>query len=256
MDNCFGYEPDPPSEDDYDFSTLAVPRDLYLTPHSGDVDLREYASPIQHQGSTNSCVAQSVVSAFELQRIRAYGRESHVDLSRLQLYFYMRELRGGGKEYENVGGYIRHAIYAMNKFGIVPESLFPWDANNWKERPPLQLLVTAAKHRAGSYYRISSKGSDRVEECIKALNAGYAIAYGTDVDKTWRTYRGSGTSKPLTVADTRLGGHATLIVGYTGSKFIGQNSWGTGWGLSGFYEATPELIASRRSRDFWVVTRP
>ena len=169
----FGYEPDPPSDSDYTFSTLRSSRQLTS---GGDVDLREFASPVHNQGRTNSCVAQSVVSAFELQRIRKLGRDEHVDLSRLQLYFYMRELRGGGKEYKNVGGYIRHAVYAMNKFGVVPESLFPWDPDKWKVRPPLKLLVSASKHKTGAYYRITSTGDQRVEDCIKALNGGYAIA--------------------------------------------------------------------------------
>jgi C1A family cysteine protease len=36
--------------------------------------------------------------------------------------------------------------------------------------------------------------------------------------------------------------------------FIGENSWGTGWGDDGYYLIAPEVIADPISQDFWVIT--
>jgi C1A family cysteine protease len=249
----FGYEPDPPDDRDFDFSALST--SLVLT-SSSDIDLRQYASPVQHQGSTNSCVAQSTVSAFELARIRKYGREAHVDLSRLQLYFYMREMRGGQMEYKNVGGFIRHAMYVMKNIGCAAESFLPWDPSQISNRPPLKLLMRASEHRTGSYYKITATGAPRVSACVEALNGGYGVAFGTRVGQNWKEYRGAKGKGVLHLPEDILGGHATLLVGFKDGKFIGQNSWGTAWGDKGFYYLDPSVISSSRSRDFWVVTGP
>ena len=48
------------------------------------------------------------------------------------------------------------------------------------------------------------------------------------------------------------GGHATHLVGWDQARgvFIGENSWGTGWGDDGYYLIAPEVIANPISPSF------
>ncbi len=53
-----------------------------------------------------------------------------------------------------------------------------------------------------------------------------------------------------------LGGHAVLAVGYDDANqwFIARNSWGTGWGMQGYFTLPYAYLTSRSlSSDFWTV---
>ena len=53
-----------------------------------------------------------------------------------------------------------------------------------------------------------------------------------------------------------LGGHAVLAVGYDDSqqRFIVRNSWGTGWGMQGYFTMPYAYLTERNlSSDFWTI---
>jgi C1A family cysteine protease len=54
-----------------------------------------------------------------------------------------------------------------------------------------------------------------------------------------------------------LGGHAVIAVGYDASaaRFIVRNSWGTAWGLAGYFTMPfAYLLDNDLSDDFWTIT--
>ena len=56
--------------------------------------------------------------------------------------------------------------------------------------------------------------------------------------------------------ENKLGGHAVLAVGYDTSArtMIVRNSWGTGWGMSGYFTMPFEFITSpSMASDFWTI---
>lgn len=50
----------------------------------------------------------------------------------------------------------------------------------------------------------------------------------------WLDYAGGYALGPCPEGET-LGGHATVLLGVQGGNFIGENSWGRGWGMDEGY---------------------
>lgn len=218
----------------------------------GSVDLRPYSSPRHNQGPTGSCVAQSVCKALEIKRIMEKGRGGHVDLSRLAVYYHARLLMGVEYTQKDLGTHISLAFNAARRFGIPPESAWPWDQRKLFASPSWSAMREAYVAKIEAFYKIKSTGQDRLDNVCAALRAGNPVVYGCNVDSSWHTYRRG--SDPLTHTERvdRIGRHATVIVGYKDGLFIGENSWGSSWGLDGFYLMRPSILTHADSRDFWV----
>lgn len=217
-------------------------------------DLRPFTSPRHNQFRTGTCVAQSSIKALEIKRIMKYGLDRHVDLSRLSVYYLARELMNPPETNKDKGTFVSLAADALRRWGVCPESEWPFDETKLYIPPTWMAMRTAYLHKISAWYKIYSKRQDRVDDVIIALRSGNPVVYGTMVDKQWFSYDGS---TPINVLNGVVkGGHATVLVGWDDDKslFIGENSWGTGWGIDGFYEMRPEVITSSDSSDFVVMT--
>ncbi len=56
--------------------------------------------------------------------------------------------------------------------------------------------------------------------------------------------------------EKQIGGHAVLAVGYddASKRFIVRNSWGTGWGLAGYFTIPyAYLTDANLADDFWTI---
>jgi hypothetical protein len=104
-------------------------------------------------------------------------------------------------------------------------------------------------HKITAFYKIRSTGQDRVAAVIQCLRAGNPVVFGTATGDNWHGYA---KGQVLGLPAKETGRHATVLLGYTGGRFIGENSWGTGWGDNGFYLMDPAVVASPESSDFWV----
>lgn len=260
MDNFLsGFRPEPSPVTDKDkanwekwsFSTVLAPK---LAAYSGKTsDLRSFTSPRHSQKNTSTCVAQGVIKALELKRIQKYGQSAHVDLSRLAVYFLARELMNPAETDRDDGTYVSLAADALRRFGVCEEALWPFttDASRIRTAPSWSAMRRAYVHKISSWHRITTTGTARVEQVITALASGNPVVYGTRIGDEWMKY--TAQSAPLGLPTNILGGHATCLEGWDGTSFIGENSWGTGWGDNGFYKIQPEVIASNNSSDFVVI---
>lgn len=216
---------------------------------SGDVDLREFTSPRHNQVGTKTCVAQSTCKAFEIKRIQA--GLPHIDLSRLAVYWFARNLMLPKETRQDDGTYISHAFDAMRRFGVPPESAHPWDIATIFDAPSWDAMRKAYLCKLDAFYKIRSTGAVRVSMVVEALQAGNPVVFGTNTDRSWSTYRKGDVLKTVS-KENKTGRHATVIVGIKDGLFIGENSWGTRWGDDGFYLMDPSCIASNVTADLWV----
>jgi len=82
------------------------------------LDLLEWFSPVEDQGSLGSCTANAGVALVEFFERKAY--QKHNDASRLFLYKTTRNLM---HETGDNGAYLRSTMGALVLFGVPPEEL-------------------------------------------------------------------------------------------------------------------------------------
>lgn len=242
-----GYQPEPVKEEHWSFED-SFPSSPALM--SEDVDLRPYTSPRHDQKSTGTCVAQSVVKALEIRQRITTGE--HTDLSVLAVYYLARELQFPPMTSMDEGTLVSCACDVLRRFGVPAEKDWPFDAKKINLSPSWMAMRKAYLNKITGFYRIKSTGRERVEAVKQAIRLQLPVVYGTLVGSNWLKYQ-KGQVLGVTPDDDEVGRHATVLLGIQGDLFIGENSWGTDWGDNGFYLAHPELIASEKAGDFWVI---
>ena len=185
--NVSGFRPDPPSEKYWSFEDQL--ENKMISTGSWDIDLREYTSPRHRQLSTSSCVGQSVVKALEVKRIMKHGYDAHIDLSVLSVYYLARELMNPQETDKDSGTYISLACDVLRRFGVCPETDWPFKTNKVLFSPPWKAMRNAYLHKIKAFYRINSVGQDRIEKVVKALQARNPVVFGTSVGTNWFSYR-------------------------------------------------------------------
>jgi C1A family cysteine protease len=255
----FGWLPDLPDERDIPFrSVFRLPLAL---PES--VDLRAGCSPVEEQGSLGSCTAQALVGALEFLEIKARLRQEaspgtagspYRDLSRLFVYYNERDAENNIDR--DSGATLRTGIKVLKKMGVCRESLWPYEIRRFTERPPPACYTVAADHQIVAYQRLSS-----LAEMKACLAMGLPFVFGFKVFQSALTdmVKASG-DVPMPTFWERIigarGGHAIMAVGYDESVkgVLFRNSWGTGWGRSGYGWLPYAYLKSRAlSNDFWCI---
>lgn len=139
----------------------------------------------------------------------------------------------------------RGALKGLHKHGVCSEALWPYELDADEKpvfvRPGEGWELDAASRPIGVYYRVAKASVVDLQAAIAEIGAVYVSASAhdgwdalSDLDKPApATHAALPVIAPPTDAKS-LGGHAFALVGYDERGFIVQNSWGTGWGASGF----------------------
>ncbi len=194
------------------------------------VDLSPMCSPVENQGGVGSCTANSVVGALEYHQI--LHRQPLTDLSRLFVYYNARKM--AGRENQDSGASMPHAVASLMAFGACPEQVWPYNEPDWITEPSTEAYNSAIFFSGLSYASVSHGVELKV-----ALASGLPIIFGMSVPEHGLMVVGRETGHVPPPADgkweTPSGGHAMLIVGYDDTKnaWLVRNSWGPGWGLNG-----------------------
>ena len=233
------------------------------------VDLREWASAVEDQGSLGSCTAQAGAGVIEYYERKSFGR--HIDASRLFLYKITRNLM---KMKGDTGAYLRLTMGAMVLFGVPPEQYWPYtDADgDFDKEPPAFCYAFAQSYRTIKYYRHDTPGTARLQvlERLKTnLAAGHPAMFGFTVYSSVDQAEATGRIPYPSAREKIEGGHAVVALGYDDKMTIQnkaggrpsegalliRNSWGSGWGEKGYGWLPYEYVLRGLAEDFWSVLK-
>jgi len=233
------------------------------------IDLRAWCSPIENQGSLGSCTANACVGIVEYFERRAFGK--HIDASRLFLYKTTRNLLHWTGD---TGAFLRTTMGALVLFGVPPEEVppeeyWPYVIPDFDKEPPAFCYAFAQNYQAISYYRLDPPGTDKnvlLNRIKTNLAAGLPSMFGFTVYSSYTQAAATGKIPYPTPGEKVVGGHAVVAVGYddgmkikntnpkavetTGALLI-RNSWGTGWGSSGYGWLPYDYVLKGLAVDWW-----
>ena len=177
-----------------------------------------------------SCTANAIVGAYQFLTPTLMG-------SRLFQYYNERVIEND-VNYDN-GATISDSIAAVKKYGLCPESEWPYNISQFAVKPPASCYTDALKHKAVTVYNVQ-----QTMTAMKGyLNSGYPFIIGIVVYSSFESNKVANTGMvplpPVNRQDTILGGHAVVVCGYNdnlnGGVWIVRNSWGTSWGANGYF---------------------
>lgn len=227
-------------------------------------DLRAWCSPIENQGSIGSCTANAGVAMVEYFERRAFGK--HIDASRLFLYKTTRNMLHWTGD---TGAFLRSTMGAMVLFGVPPEEYWEYKVADFEKEPPAFCYAFAQNYQAINYYRLDPPGTTATSLLthIKTnLSAGLPSMFGFTVFSSISQAAVSGKIPYPTKGEKIAGGHAVVAVGYddnmkikntyagaveTKGAILIRNSWGTGWGSSGYGWLPYDYILKGLAVDWW-----
>lgn len=215
------------------------------------IDLRDKCPPIYNQGELGSCTANALGAAYQFEEIKQ-GKENFIP-SRLFIYYNEREIEGTVKE--DAGAMIRTGIQTMVSWGVCPETLWDYNPGKFRTKPDASCYEQALNNQVLEYLRITPHNVYDVKHC---LADGFPVSFGFMIYNSFmdEMVARTGMAPIPGRRESAQGGHAVLAVGYDDSKkcFIVRNSWGTSWGMDGYFYMpywfieTPNVAA-----DFWTI---
>lgn len=231
----------------------------------GAVDLSYWCSPVEDQGSLNTCTACAGVGLLEYFAKRTFGEFE--DLSPLFLYKAARDLR---HRFGDVGAPLRDIMRSMILFGVSPERYWPYQLENLDRDPPALCYSYAQNYQTLKYFRLdrADRSARDLLLMVKAvLAAGFPCMFGftayTSIHNQENVKYGY-IPFPDRKRDRVVGGHAVIAVGYNDYKRIPyydgteragavlvRNSWGPEWGLGGYGWLPYDYILKGLTGDWW-----
>lgn len=219
-----------------------------LPPH---VDLRGQFPPPYDQGRLGSCTANAIAGALQFLEGKEGARAPQMP-SRLFIYYNERALEGTVAS--DSGAQIRDGIKTVVADGFCPETLWPYDIARFTERPPATCYADARRERVSQYLRLPRA----TVPLLSCLATGYPFIFGFSVYASFESAATAttGIANLPQPGESLLGGHAVVACGYdlATSRFIVRNSWGSHWGMGGYFTLPFEyLLDPGLAADYWTI---
>ena len=241
----YGWVPDRPDYRDKLYTTIAAPPKKLPK----KVDLRHNCSGVEDQGQLGSCTANALAGNLEFLEKKA-GR-TVTNLSRLFVYYNERAMEGTIND--DAGAMIRDGVKSLVKLGVCSEKKWPYTIAKFTNKPPAACYKQASDHQVTSYHRIIS-----LRQMRQCLAEGYPFVFGFSVYEAFESDEVARTGKlnRPEPSEKQLGGHAVMAVGYDDSaeRVIVRNSWGTDWGIKGYFTMPYDYISDDNlADDLWTL---
>lgn len=249
----YGYKKGPEDKHDYKAS-FQRPVATGVTPPKATT--KPIQPSIRDQSNLGSCTGHGIGRIYQCaQRIAKIP-----DFWPSVLFLYYNERRMENTISEDSGAIIRDGIKSLNKYGygIVEESLWPYDITKFTHTPPPEVYEAAKFNTIRYYATLDGMVLEGVKLCIVH---GYPFTFGFDVYQNFEDYV---PGQVISLANTYgrvLGGHCVVAVEYDDSKptddgigaFLCANSWGSDWGEDGYFWMSYEYMMSRLVSDKWMM---
>jgi C1A family cysteine protease len=241
----YGWVPDRPDYRDKLYSAIAKPPKKLPS----KVDLRDGCSAVENQGQLGSCTANALAGNLEFLEKKAGKRATN--LSRLFIYYNERAMEGTINE--DAGAAIRDGVKTLVNLGVCSESKWPYKIAKFTDKPSPACFKQATSREVTSYHRIITL--QQMKEC---LAEGFPFVFGFSVYEAFESDAVAKTGK-LNLpkrGEKQLGGHAVCAVGYddSASRLLVRNSWGTDWGLKGYFTMPYDYASNTNlADDFWTL---
>jgi len=218
---------------------------LTVTKLPGSVDLRSKFPPCYDQGQLGSCTANAFVGAYQYLKPSFMG-------SRLFLYYNERVIEGSVRY--DAGAYIHDGVKSLKQTGLCPETDWLYDISKFAVKPPTIAYTDALSHKVLTAYSVTQT----LEGMKTLLSNGIPFVIGILCYGSFLTSSISKTGlvpiPPVNKSDKVQGGHAVLVVGFSDTvqcpggpsgSFLCRNSWGTSWGLNGYFWLPYNYLTSK-----------
>jgi C1A family cysteine protease len=242
----YGWVPDLPDQRDF---LYAAPAPFQAkTPPS--VDLSKKCPPVYDQGQLGSCTANAIAGAIEFDQKKADLTE--FTPSRLFIYYNERSMEGTVNS--DAGAQIRDGIKSVATLGAPPETDWPYNIAKFTQKPPDNAYTDAKQHLVVLYQRLI-QDLNTFKGC---LASGFPFVFGFTCYESFES-QAVATSGILPMPESGekvVGGHAVLCVGYDDKSrmFLIRNSWGSSWGLKGYFKMPYSYLTSRSlASDLWTI---
>jgi C1A family cysteine protease len=244
----YGWVPDLPDQRDHLYA--APPPILSALPPSAD--LRADCPPVYDQGHLGSCTGNAIAGALEFDQLKQKLPDVFTP-SRLFIYYNERVIEGTVAS--DAGAQIRDGIKSVANMGACHEdSLWPYTIKKFADKPPRAAYEDAAHHTAVAYQRVG-RDLPQMKGC---LASGYPFVFGFTVYASFESQEvaQSGHCAMPAAGEEVVGGHAVVAVGYDDASqwFLVRNSWGTTWGMAGYFTLPYTYLTQRNlASDFWTI---
>jgi C1A family cysteine protease len=215
-----------------------------------DVDLTPACPAVYDQLALGSCTANAIAGLAEFLMLKR--KMLAFVPSRLFIYYNERVIEGTVSS--DSGASLTDGMTVVSQLGCPNESLWWYNINKFAVKPNEKVYAAGLKVLVQNPVSVDNTNLGSMQTLLsqgRPIVGGFTVYSSFESDVVTQT----GVVPMPGPNDTILGGHAILVVGYHNStqRFIVRNSWGSNWGMNGYFTIPYVYFTnSNLADDFWV----